>query len=125
MTRSDEVVLVVRNFKWSKVLEQLIAADGYGIKYLYSLDEAAAFLTSCRARAVVVGVQPFSHKDRLAARRCRRLAPRTALVALANESTPLWQLTPTLDWEATALLIWPTERDRVLAALGSGTQRAR
>jgi hypothetical protein len=125
MTRNDEVVLVVRNFKWPKILEQLVAADGYGIQYLYSLDEAAAFVASRRARAVVVGIQPFSLKDRLAARRCRRLAPHTALVALANESTPLWQLTQTLDWDATALLVWPTERDRVLAALGSGTQRTR
>jgi hypothetical protein len=125
VTLTDNVVVVVRNFKSPKTLEQLLAADGYGIVHVYSLDEAVAFLAARSARAVVVGIEPLNHKDRLAARRCRRMAPQTALVALAGDSTPLWQLKHALDWNATALLLWPSERSLVVSALASGSGRTR
>lgn len=115
------VVVVVEGYPYPSALEALLAAEGHTLERVSDLGEAASLLTAGRARAVLIGARAFSHRDLLAFRLCRTVAPATALVVVTTEPPPAWpDLKRALESGATAFLRWPAARDVVRQALRSG-----
>jgi hypothetical protein len=120
----EPVVLAVRGFDYPAELQAILEASGCVIERVQSLEDAAAVLAVGRARALLVGARHFTRRDRLALRLCRLVAPETALVIVAGESTPACCLVEALDCRVAALLYWPGDGDAVRRSVTRGMERA-
>lgn len=102
----------------SFVARELVGRDAVDLVRLGDLADAPLVLAAGFVSALVVQAERLGLKELLLLQECRRVSPRTALVAVAT--TGRFGMKSALEGGATAFLSWPASAEAVRQALRSG-----